>query len=98
MELADRAVQGGSEVRERKSENLTEKQWNALWNEWVGAIRVYQTLEELGSPNSVKLLNAVDGRFFGLVQISLYHDLILRLARITEDDGRGRITLNLLAS
>ena len=95
----DHAVdERGTAVRERESENLNEKQWKALWNEWVGAIRVYQTLEKLGDSNSVKLLNAVDGSFFGLVQISLYHDLILRLARITEDDHRGRITLNLLGT
>lgn len=85
-------------VRERRSENLNEKQWSVLWNEWVGAIHVYQTLEKLGDSNNVKLLNAVDGGFFGLVQRTLYYDLAMRLVRITEEDDRGRATLNLLGT
>ena len=85
-------------MRERRSENLNETQWNALWNEWVGAVRVYQTLEELGDPDNARLLNAVDGSFFGMVQRTLYYDLALRLVRITEEDGRGRATLSLLGT
>ena len=88
----------GGTVRERRSENLSDNQWTALWNEWVGAIHVYQTLEALGGSNNVKLLNAVDGSFFGLVQRTLYYDLAMRLVRITEEDGRGRATLNLLGT
>ncbi len=88
----------GGKVRERESTKLNEKQWKALWNEWVGAIHVYQTLEKLGDSNNVKLLNAVDGSFFGLIQRTLYYDLAMRLARITEEDDRGRATLNLLGT
>ena len=92
------AQKEGGRARERRSENLEERQWNALWNEWVGAIHVYQTLEKLGDSNNVKLLNAVDGSFFGLVQRTLYYDLAMRLVRITEEDDRGRATLNLLGT
>lgn len=49
--------------------NVTEEQWETLWNEGTHAAMLYQMYEGLFSSEKTRaLLNAVDGQFIATIQ------------------------------
>ena len=60
--------------------------YHALWNELAWLYSKWKEYEELfgEKPSRIELINKAAGRFFGIVQDSLWEDCLLHIARLTD--------------